>query len=150
MQEHQLFTICTPASSKSFFLRYLIILNICAEQWRLPYNQCDIMKHANQLGSKVGVTWYEISLLLHWSCNLKVLVSKKLSLKTTIRLAVPLDLVKATYLLTVTLREVNYKASNWRQGNQWPSTSMPQLWIDTLSFSCSQYQYQTNLKLIEL
>jgi hypothetical protein len=72
------------------------------------------------------------------------------------RVAVQLDLlVKVTYLLTVALREVNYEASNRRQGNQWPSTSMPQLWIDAFSFPCIQnqsecYHNHTNQTLIEL
>lgn len=56
------------------------------------------------------------------------------------------DKEKPTYLLTVTLREVHHKASNWRQWNQGPSTSMPQLRINTLPFACFQNK-QNNLLL---
>jgi hypothetical protein len=39
--------------------------------------QCDIMKHANQLRRKVRVVGYEIRLLLHRCCNLKILFVEK-------------------------------------------------------------------------
>ena len=41
------------------------------------YMQGNIVKHANQLGRKVRVTGYKVSLLLHGCCNLKVVVVKR-------------------------------------------------------------------------
>jgi len=38
--------------------------------------QGNIVKHANQLGWKIGVTGYEVGLFLHGSRNLKVKVVK--------------------------------------------------------------------------
>jgi len=45
--------------------------------------QGNIVKHADQLGWKVRVTWYDVCLLLHRCCNLKVIVVRKYTLSKT-------------------------------------------------------------------
>jgi len=45
--------------------------------------QGNIVKHADQLGWKVRVTWYDVCLLLHRCCNLKVIAVRKYTLSET-------------------------------------------------------------------
>lgn len=56
--------------------RFSLLHNRRVKSGKCTYMEGNIVKHANQLGWKVRVTGYDVSLLLHGSCNLKVMVVK--------------------------------------------------------------------------